>query len=209
MAAINKMKTVPGFTLQSKNFMVRFISGLQNNQVSKSVDQETDWTQVIVIIFKNLEKFSLSVDKFCHFLTKELNSWFKSLEGAQHLDLKVSVKIEEKVFFIAPYGSKKKLTILFSDNLKTQIIFHIKKKSNIKSLKELGAEVVMDSLKNDETIIKLGIPRTLTRDLLLASMNDWSPKYYRSHVCKCCKKRERGETENIENMPKRGKFCKC
>ena len=95
---------------------------------------------------------------------------------------------------------------MFSDNLKTQIIFHIKKKTNIKSLKELGAEAVMDSLKNDESIIKLGIPRTLTRDLLLASMNDWSPKYYRSHVCKCCKKRERGETEKIENMPKKMKI---
>ena len=76
----------------------------------------------------------------------------------------------------------------------------------MKSLKEFGAEAVMDSLKNDEDIIELGIPRTLTRDLLRASMNDWSPKYYRSHVCKCCKKRRREETENIETMQKKIKI---
>ena len=206
MAALNKMETVPGFILQSQNFMVRFIAGLQNEQVSKSVEEETNWMDVIIIIFKNLEKFQNSVEKLHHFLTKDLNSWFRSLEGAQHLSLNISVNFEEKVFFIEPYGLKKSLTISFSDNLKTQIIFHIKKKTTMKSLKEFGAEAVMDSLKNDEDIIELSIPRTLTRDLLRASMNDWSPKYYRSHVCKCCKKRGREETENIETKQKKIKI---
>ena len=200
------METHPGFILQSKNFMVRFIAGLQNKQVSKSVQEETNWMDVIIIIFKNLEKFPMAVDKLHHFLTKDLNSWFKALEGAQHIDLKLSVKIEEKVFFIQPYGSKKSFKISFHDNLNTEIIFHIKKKNSMKSLKDLGAEAVMDSLKNDESIIKLGIPRTLTRDLLRASMNDWSPKYYRSHVCNCCNKRVREETENLENIQKKIKL---
>ena len=208
MAAQNNMETVPGFTLQSKNFMVRFIAGLQNKHRSKSVEMETDWMEVINIIFKNLEKSPSSVEKFHHFLTEDLTSWIRTVEGAPHHLMKISVNILERVYFTEPYGSKKKLIISFGDHLKTQIIFHIKKKSNMKSLKELGAESVMDLLKNDESIIKLGIPRTLTVDLLRASMNDWSPKYYRNHICKCSMSMKRGreETENLESIPKTRKI---
>ena len=109
MAALNKMETVPGFTLQSENFLVRFITGLQKKQVSKIVENETDWMDVFNIIFRNLEKFPFSLEKFYHILTEDMNSWITTLEGAP--DMKISVKILEKVYFAEPYGSKKKLII--------------------------------------------------------------------------------------------------
>ena len=121
MTTLNEMQTVPGFSLQSKNFMVKFVAGLQNKQVSKSVEEETNWTDVMIIILKNIEKNSLSEEKLNHFITKDINSWIRTLEGAQNLVLQISVKIEERVYFPKP----KCVTISFTGNLQTQIIFHV------------------------------------------------------------------------------------
>ena len=121
MAEHNEIKTVPGFSLQSKKFMVKFVAGLQNNNISKSVEEETNWTQVMMIILQNIEKFPMSEENLHHFITKDLNSWIGTLQGAQNLALKFSVKIEERVYFPKP----KSLTISFTGNLQTQIIFHI------------------------------------------------------------------------------------
>ena len=35
--------TVPGFMMQSQNFVLKFISGLQKGVVSKLLEMETDW----------------------------------------------------------------------------------------------------------------------------------------------------------------------
>ena len=130
MAAINKIETIPGFILQSKNFMVKFIAGLQKKRVSKTVEEESDWRDFMFIILKNLEKFPYSLKKNHNFINKDLNSWIR----AHNLEMKISVKIEERDNFSKSNGSKKSLTISFSDDLKTQIIFHIKKKSTMKTL---------------------------------------------------------------------------
>ena len=156
--------------------------------VEQQFKSELSRFDVMNIILRIFEKYPLSVEKNVH--------------------LKTSVKIEERVYFPKPYGSKKSLHISFTDELNTEMIFHITKKSSMKSLKEISAEAVMNTLKNDEDIFELHIPRTLTRDLLKASMNDWSHKYYRSHICKCCKKRGREQKENIEKGQKKLKIYK-
>ena len=126
MAALKKIETVPGFTLLSKNFRVQFIAGLQNKQVSKSVEEETDWKRVIFIILQNFEKFPLSEEKIHHFITKDLNSCIRTIGRTQQPALNISVKIEERVYYPKP----KCLTISFTDTLKTtEIIFHIVKRN--------------------------------------------------------------------------------
>ena len=93
--------------------MVKFVCGLQNNQNSKSVENETDWSDIMFIILRNLEKYPMSVDKIHHFITKDIESWMRVYEAPQNL--KISIKIEENLYFSEPYGSKKRLTLSFSD----------------------------------------------------------------------------------------------
>ena len=186
------MMTVPGFTLQSKKFMVSFIAGLRNNQVSKKVAYETDWTHIMVIILRNLEKFPLSTYKVRNFLTENIDSWIRAHERFE--PIRCSIEIEEKSYFTKPYGSKKCLTISFTDKFKTKIIFHVKKKSVMKSLRELGAEAVVDNLKTDKNITNLDIPKTLTVDLMQAAKNDWSPTFFRRYICK---RKEKDQMENV------------
>ena len=83
-------------------------------------------------------------------------------------------------------GSKKSLRICLSDAFNTELLFQIKKKSVMKSLKDLGAEVVADSLKWKEDIAELEIPITLILNLLKEFNNDWNPKYHRSNLFSDC-----------------------
>ena len=53
--------TVPGFTLQSENFMVKFISGFLDGVPSQLLEYETDWMEVMLIILDTLETFPTSV----------------------------------------------------------------------------------------------------------------------------------------------------
>ena len=55
MAEINNEETVPGFTLQSSQFMVKFVAGFQKGKVSNSLEYNTDWMEVMIIILETLE----------------------------------------------------------------------------------------------------------------------------------------------------------
>ena len=46
--------TVPGFTMQSENFCIKFIASLQCGVSSRLLEYETDWYKVIEIIFRRL-----------------------------------------------------------------------------------------------------------------------------------------------------------
>jgi len=184
--APNNRETAPGFTLQSSNFEVRFVSGFQKGVVSEIVEYETDWKEVMVIILDSLEMFPNSVVMTQSILARSLINWVHSHPGAEQLNIKANVTFEEKVFFTPPLGSKKSLNILFSDNFKTEVLFHIKKRSTLKTLKHLCSSAVVDNLKKKEDIIKLEIPISLISNLVKEFGNDWSPKYYRSNI-NCCK----------------------
>ena len=47
--------TVPGFTMQSQNFVLKFITGLQKGVVSKLLEMETDWFDMMEIMLSRLE----------------------------------------------------------------------------------------------------------------------------------------------------------
>ena len=47
--------TLPGFTMQSQNFVLKFITGLQKGAVSKLLEMETDWFDMMEIMLSRLE----------------------------------------------------------------------------------------------------------------------------------------------------------
>ena len=91
--APNNNDTVPGFTLQSPNFMVRFLAGFQKGLVSEIVEYETDWIYVMAIILDSVEKFPNSVLASQNILSRRVENWIKSCPGAGHLNIKANVTI--------------------------------------------------------------------------------------------------------------------
>ena len=196
--AANNEDTIPGFMLESPNFIIKFISGYQRGEVSHILEYETDWMEVMLIILNTLEMFPVSVEAVEHIAARALEEWITSHDGAEDLGIKAEVKMEEKMYFCPPLGSKKSLKLSFTDKFKTDVIFHIKKKSTMKSLKNLGAEAVANMLEEEEDIAKLEIPLTLIFNLVKAFRNDWSERYYRNNI-KCCKDHLE-KTKNVQDF---------
>jgi len=196
--APNDNETVPGFTLQSPHFMVKFLAGFQKGLVSEILKYETDWMEVMVIILDMLEMFPNSVKSTQNFMASTLENWISSQPGAEHLNIKANAILEEKVFFTPPLGSKKSLKISFTDNFKTEVLFHIKKRTTLKSLKDLCSSAVVDNLKTKEDIDKLEIPISLIDNLVQEFGNDWSSRYHRNNI-NCCKGHKGGIRKFIPN----------
>ena len=103
--------------------MVKFVAGFQKGLVSELIQFETDWREVMVIILNVLEMFPTSVESTQNILAYSLGEWVASHSGAEFLNIKANVAIEEKVSFSPPLASKKSLKIAFTDNVKTEVVF--------------------------------------------------------------------------------------
>jgi len=176
--------TFPGFHLQSPNFVVTFEAGFRKGVVSLKLEYETDWKQLMMNILNTLEMCPTSV-----MTTKNILE--RCFQNVNFQDIKANVTLEEKIYFPPPLGSEKSLRISFTDVSKTDVVFHMKKKTTMKSLKDLGAAAVVENLKTVEDIGKLEIPTTLAANLVKLFENDWSPKFYRNNL-DCCKEHRDG-----------------
>ena len=202
MAQNNNEKTIPGFTLQSQHFTVKFVAGFEKGLPSKFLEYETDWMEVIKIILETFEIFPTSVSAVEEVLTKALDEWI--IANALTFNIKTMVKIEENLCFPPPLGSQKSMKISFSDKFQTEVYFIIKKKSSMNTLKELGATAVVENMKKEIDIAKLDVPVTLFYDLLKAFRNDFSIKYHKANI-NCCVNHKEGiiERSQLCNLSKR------
>merc|ERR1719186_114445 len=157
-------------------------------------------------MLETLEIFPNSVEAIEEVLAKAIDDWI--INNAFTFNIKTTVKIEEKVSFPPPFGAQKNIKMTFSDTFQTEAHFYIKKKSILKSLKELGAGAVVEDMKREMDITKLGIPVTLFPDLLKAFRNDFSVKYHKANI-NCClnHKAKEGNIDRSEpcNVSKRGR----
>lgn len=185
------IKTVPGFTLESPNFTVNFISGYEGGVVSELLKYETDWMDAMTLILSTLEKFPTSVEFTEKFLATALENLVLSQEGGDYFNIKASVKLRDRAFFCPPFGTTKMMTLAFTDSSKTEVLFLVKKKTIIRSLKDIAAEAVVDKLKTEDDIAKLDIPLSLIHNLVKECQNDWNGRYYRSNI-ECCKQHREG-----------------
>ena len=69
--------------------------------------------------------------------------------------------------------SLKSLRLIFDDVFKTVVLFNVRRKKVMKSLKTLSAEVVSSNLSCEEDIHRLDIPRGLFKDLESAYADSW------------------------------------
>ena len=130
--------------------------------------------------------------------SRDLENWALIQPGGDTLMLKIKVEMEEKLYLrqILPtstlvkpvnptskqLGKMKAIKLTFSDRYSTQVVFHIKKKKSkkVRSLRQLAALVVSDSLRSLGEPGKLAqegvLPAHLVPDLEAAWTNCWTQR---------------------------------
>jgi len=179
--------TVPGFTMQSEAFYLKFVTGLQCGVSSKLLEYETDWYEVMEILLSRLQDEPEKKELFETIASRDLEYWARIQPGGDTLNLKIRVSLEEKRYFLPPSGSRKTLRLIFNDRFSTQVIFHARKKMLLKSLRDLAAIAVADHFDNGKLISKLDteVPRSVIPDVMRAFSNCWTPRFFRTKIVAC------------------------
>jgi len=176
--------TIPGFTMQSENFFLKFITGFQKGVSSKLLEYETDWYEVMEIILSRLQDEQEDKDKFEIIASRDLEYWAKMQPGGDSLNLRIRAVLEEKRYFEPPSGSRKALRLNFNDRYSTQVLFHVTKKVFLRSLREVSAEAVADLVEKEAILDKLNteLPVHLIEDVRKSYHNCWTPRFFRTNV---------------------------
>jgi len=180
-------ETIPGFTMQSELFYLKFITGMQGGVSSKLLEFETDWYEVMEILLSRLQDEPEHKDQFEIIASRDLEYWARIQPGGDTLNLKIIVQLEEKRYFLPPSGSRKTLRLIFNDRFSTQVVFHARKKVLMNSLRNLASIAVADQFTKSEDIETLHseIPKTLLPDVKRSFNNCWTPRHFRSRVETC------------------------
>ena len=171
--------TVPGFTMQSENFYLKFITGLQCGVSSRLLEYETDWYEVMEIILSRLQDEQEDKERFEVIASRDLEYWAKMQPGGDSLNLKIRVMLEEKRYFEPPAGSRKALRLVFNDRFSTQVLFHVRKKVMMRSLLEIAAVSVADLVAGEETLpqLRAELPGHLIPEVRRALQYCWTPRF--------------------------------
>ena len=169
------MRTTPGFTMDSKMFSLKFMSASQQGQLSHLLEYQTDWKEVMQILLNSLETCPTNKTEVEKIGSEKLEEWTLTQEGGDELELKIEVIISEKRYYQS--DSLKSLRLLFNDMFKTVVLFNVRRKKVMKTLKTLAAEVVSSRLSQAEDIYSLEIPRTLFPNLWTAYNDSWRTRY--------------------------------
>ena len=192
----DQQDTLPGFKMQSENFVLKFITGLQKGVCSKLLEFETDWYDMMEILLSRLEDEPVNQDKFQVIASKDLENWALIQPGGNTLKLKIKVEMEEKLYLrqvlanasvvksVNPtpkqLGNTKTIKLTFSDRYTTQVVFHAKKKAPkaVGSLRQLAALSASNSLRSIGEATNLAeeglLPANLVHDLEAAWTNCWT-----------------------------------
>jgi len=203
--------TVPGFTMQSEGFYLKFVTGLQCGVSSKLLEYETDWYEVMEILLSRLQDEPENKERFEIIASRDLEYWARIQPGGDTLNLKIRVSLEEKRYHLPPNGTRKNLRLIFNDRFSTEVIFYARKKMLLKSLKDLAAVGVADHFSSEDAILKLGgeIPNSLIPNVQKAFQNCWTARFWRTKIvpcpywciCKAKKKTPLGLSENKTKTP--------
>ena len=190
--------TEPGFTLRNQGFFLKFVTGMQCGVSSRLLEYETDWYEVMQILLAKLEEEPEVQNRFEAAASLALEDWAKLQPGGASLNLKIRVALEEKKYFMggagrpgagAPPGARKSLKLTFNDRFTTQVLFHVRKKSVMRSLKYLSAIAAaapMVAAEAAELLAASGeLPAALAADVRAGWSNCWTERHFRAGLPRC------------------------
>ena len=170
------MRTTPGFTMDSKMFSLKFMSASQQGQLSHLLEYQTDWKEVMQILLTSLETCPTNKTKVEKMASDKLEEWTLTLlnqqYGGHELELKIGVIISDSL------DSFKSLKLVFkSRRIETVLLFNVRRKKVMNTLKTFAAEVVSCRLSQAEDVYSLEIPRGLFLDIDTAYNDSWRARY--------------------------------
>ena len=158
-----KNKTNPGTRQETKNYEIIFVAGHQDNVGCYFVEYESNWTQLMRLILASLE----SEDTF-----KEI-SLFLNRELQRYMSPGINVRVEifNQTFF--PMKLTKSLHLSFTDPSKTTLVFLIRRKQVLRSLKHISIQNVTEQINPPSDLQCLEIPMSLKKDLVDEAQSIW------------------------------------
>ena len=176
------MRTISGFLLESQMFSLKLISASQQGGLSNFLEYQTDWKEAMQILLNSLETFPTNKAEVQKMGSKKLEEWALTQEGGNELELKIGVTITEKKYYQTDSLKSLRLDFKrldFNNMFKTVMVvmFNVKRKKVMKSLKVIAAEAVSSRLSSAEVIDRLEIPRGLLEDVDAAYKDSWRVRY--------------------------------
>jgi len=157
--------------MESQVFSLRFMSATQQGQLSHLLEYETDWKEVMQILLNSLDTFPTNTSEVEKLGSEKLEEWALTQEGGEELQLKVGVIISEKKYYKS--DTLKCLRLIFNDLFKTVVLFNVRKKNVMRTLKMIAAEMISSRLSDEEDVHKLEVPRSLYPDIATAFTDSW------------------------------------
>ena len=181
-----EIDTHPGFALTHKNHEIEFINAFELGFFSKKLEYETDWRELMDIVGNTFNQHD-DLDIIKDSLEEKIAVWPRSWEDNHELQFDIQVSIEERKYFNGnSAGRKKYVSVRFNDSLKTHIVFFVTRLRNYQSLKDLAAERITESLKDNEDsgIEDFEIPKSLKEDLNMAIKSQWTARWHKNWIRK-------------------------
>ena len=76
-----RLRTIPGFLLESQKFSLKFISASQEGQLSNLLEYQTDWKKAMQILLNSFETFPTNKTEVEKIGSKKLEEWALTKEG--------------------------------------------------------------------------------------------------------------------------------
>lgn len=168
--------TRPGSKFESRNYEVIFVAGHQLGIGCYLVEYEKDWTLLMEIILTTLEKVTNHTDTLRTAMADHVQHHSAVILGDIQPDIRVDIEILDQNYF--PLKQTKSLHVTFYDNFKTSLVFFIRRKQVLKSLKDASLQKLSELLKKTEkgSLESIEIPESLKREVLIESSYIWNQR---------------------------------
>ena len=161
--------TKPGFQVASTSFIAVFIAGS-----SEELEKRRDWHIMMMVLLYAFERFPRDMARVgCEAAIKWIH---KNILGENIRE--IGVEISNDKFSQKP-GDKIKAVVhvhlIDYNDIKSTVIFEVKKKPQMKTLQILAAETISSciSKKEDIEFLEVEVPKQLLTDLKKAYEDSW------------------------------------
>ena len=185
-----------GHTMESAKFWLQFQSASQRGVRSAVLEERTDWTAVMEILLQTLQSHHMDLANLSQMAAARLEQWAVDQPGGDLLQLRVSLDIKNRHYY--RQDQNKCLWLNFSDLHRTCVVFNVRRKTQMSSLRNLAAAKVAGCVARKGDLDGLEVPRDVTPDMREAFEDSWRVKYINTSPLK--RKITDLTLDNLRNM---------
>ena len=171
--------TPPGFTVDSPNMSVMFISAHQVGMGSHTAEYVLGWKKVMEMITEVFEK-ETKIGRIVSDLSSVIQSWAEQGWMGRGKPIKINLKVSEEAFFPPPLGQMKQVKVQFFDELATSVKFFVRRKVKgdlSLTLKDIAMKNLSVLVDTAESVDSLELPRDLSKQLVDEIDSCWKHRY--------------------------------